>query len=174
LVVKDSVRLAPFADACYAYDAKWWVYHKGLPDFAGLKISMVQTKNDLAKAKDYGRDQWPYADVIQLANGGATGLDTDPSMVRTGKNSGYQAMNVAVHLGGSRIVLLGYDMQHTYNKHHFFGRHPWNTAPITQRFIPEFEGMLDDLKRLNVSVVNATRETALHCFDEMSLEEALP
>jgi hypothetical protein len=36
-----------------------------------------------------------------------------------------------------------------------------------------FATLVEPLKRMNIAIVNATRETALTCFPQMSLAEAL-
>ena len=101
--INDAYRLAPWADVLYACDAKWWRWNKGLPGFAGLKFGL-----DTSIA---------YRDVTVLQNTGLQVLETTPTGLRTGHTSGYQAINLAVHLGAARIVLLGYD----FKGDHFFG-----------------------------------------------------
>ena len=39
IVINESWRLCPWADLLYACDGEWWKYHKGVPDFTGLKLS---------------------------------------------------------------------------------------------------------------------------------------
>jgi len=51
------------------------------------------------------------------------GLSTDKNIIHQGENSGYQAINLAYHLGVKRILLLGYDMGYE-GQRHFFGEHP--------------------------------------------------
>jgi hypothetical protein len=170
LAVKDSVRLAPWADACYACDARWWAHWNGLPDFPGLKFAMEDSRGGIAFAKHDSK--WPGVEL--LANTGETGLEADHRGLKTGKNSGYQAINLAVHLGAARIVLVGYDMQHTGGRAHWFGRHPWGTAPTCERFRPFFDYLVRPIAALGIEVVNATRETALTAWPLVPLEEALP
>lgn len=169
VVVKNAVQLAPWADAVYACDARWWAQVAGLPDFAGLKFAMEDARAAIAFAKH--DSAWPGVKLLE--NTGEVGLEVNPDGLRTGKNSGYQAMNLAVHLGASRIVLLGYDMQTTGGKQHFFGRHPWLMGPSCERFRPFFDHLVQPLATLGISVVNATRATALTCWPCVSLEQAL-
>jgi hypothetical protein len=102
------------------------------------------------------------------------GLCLQPDGVRTGRNSGYQAINVAVHLGASRIVLLGYDMSvdHAAKKSHFFGDHPKVTHPSPYHsFLRAFATMVKPLSAVGVEVINCTRRTYLKTFPQRSLEE---
>jgi hypothetical protein len=161
LAIKDAIRLAPWADALYACDAKWWKkYGDGL-DFAGPKYTL-----------DHFAARW----ATVLRNTGDSGLETDPTGLRTGKNSGYQAINLAVHLGATKIVLLGYDMSPDKadpKKHHWFGAHPWKTTPPYALFLPFFRTLVGPLKALGIPIVNASRRSALTCFPMASLAEAL-
>lgn len=164
IAVKDAIRLAPWADVLYACDRKWWAAHPETEAFEGLKYGLepVYTRPDVQILRFTGTD----------------GLDTAPSAVRTGQNSGYQVINVAVHLGAARIILLGYDMQAADDgKARWFGRHPYETAehapPPFERFLPHFETLVDPLRGLGVEVVNATRVTELRTFPIVTLDEAL-
>jgi hypothetical protein len=160
VAVKDAIRLVPAGsvDALYACDAKWWRHHK--PTYEGLRYSIEPGAAE-------------YATVLR--NTGDRGLETDPSGLRTGRNSGYQAVNLAVHLGAARVILLGYDMGDQAGKDHWFGRHPYPAMrPPYQIFREFFPSIVEPLKALGVEVINASRRTALDCFPRVRLEEALP
>src|SRR4030095_303323 len=103
-------------------------------------------------------------------NTGTTGLETIPSGLRTGHNSGYQAINLAVHLGARTIVLLGYDM----SGDHFFGGHPDHTRPPFQRCLRAFTTLLEPIAALVVTGWNGTRSTSLTCFPQPALEDVIP
>jgi hypothetical protein len=81
IAVKDVVRLVPTADALYACGAdrsQWWQrYGPDLQWFTGLRYTL-----------DPAADPW--AEVLEAT--GPEGLETDPTGLRTGHNSGYQAM----------------------------------------------------------------------------------
>jgi hypothetical protein len=159
IVVNTTYQLAPWADVLYACDARWWRWHKGAPDFPGLKFTLTSPV-------------WP--DVHLLKNMGPSGLEVKPHGLRTGRNSGYQAVNLAVHLGARRILLLGYDMQRTGGRQHWHPNHPVVMQPPLNDFVKHFPTMLPVLEKLGVEVVNCTRETAITCFPRMPITEALP
>lgn len=167
IAVNDTVYLAPWADAMVAADYSWWLHHEGVPSFHGDKWGV--------KHSSWKRpERWP--DVQQLEVTGKHGIETDPGAVRSGSNSGYVAMNLAVHYGATRIVLLGYDMGHVKDQpKHFFGDHPWCLGQVSPylSFIEAFESAVDDLRRLGVVVLNASRTSALTCFPRVSLADAL-
>jgi hypothetical protein len=163
IAINDAYRLAPWADVLYACDAAWWRWHKGVRSFAGPKYALRGTHSEAHPA-----------DVTVLENTGESGLERASTGLRHGRNSGYQAIGVAVHLGAARIVLLGYDMQAIKGSpSHWFGEHPSGARPPVGTFLPFFPSLVAPLQKLGVTVINASRETALTCFPRRSLVEAL-
>jgi len=163
IVVNDAHRLAQWADVLYACDAKWWRHYEGVKSFTGLRFSIDP------RAKPWG--------VQVLQNTGREGLELQPTGLKTGKNSGAQALNLAVHFGAKRVVLLGYDMsQPPKGPSHCFGEHP---KQVDSRrpygdFIAGFQSMAPALRAVGVEVVNCSRVTALTCFPRQDLTQALP
>jgi hypothetical protein len=102
------------------------------------------------------------------------GLSEDRACLVTGANSGYAAVSLAVHLNnGAPIILLGYDMC----GEHWFGRHEEPLRNPRDESFLDWRGMFFGLslaaKERNITIINASRKTALTCFPQMSLEEAL-
>jgi hypothetical protein len=165
IAINDAYTLAPWADALYACDAKWWHWHRGVPTFTGPKWSLHHSA--------WTKYETAYPDVQRLRNTGAAGLELDPTGLRSGRNSGYQAINLAVHYGAQRIVLLGYDMQPSGGRSHFFGEHPNGQQSPYGMFKQQFATIVKPLAKAGVEVVNCTRRTALLCFPQAPLEEIL-
>lgn len=163
VAVNNSYQLAPWATALYAADWQWWHWHKGCPDFKGFKYTVTrQTVHQ-------------FRDVQLLKKTGDEGIEIKPDALRMGRNSGYQAVNVAVHLGAVRIILLGYDMQRgPQNEAHWHGEHPNSSRSPFPIFLRKFETMVKPLEQLGIAVINCTRRSALTCFPQQALEEALP
>ena len=163
IAVNDAWRLAPWADALLASDAAWWRQYQGVPGFTGLKFCL---ERDAAR--------WPGVQV--LANTGPEGLETTPTGLRTGRNTGAAAINLAVHFGAARIVLLGYDMEARSEAHsHFFGAHPRGLrggSPYAL-FRQMIATMVAPLAALGIEVINCSRQTALTCFPRRPLAEVL-
>lgn len=160
--VNDAYRICSRLNYLYACDRRWWHHH-------------YTRVGDLPQYK-YSLEKVGYQDVIQMKDDGIEGLSFEWPKLKNGKNSGYQAINLAILLGYNNIILLGYDMQHTGGKVHWFGDHPkpLNNAPIgrCKAWIEYYNDMAKLLPE-HVKVINATRETALTCFPQMSLKEAL-
>lgn len=163
IAINDAYRLAPWAEVLYAADAHWWAWHDGVPGFEGQKYS-IETRQTMV-----------YPDVTVLKNTGYIGLELDPLGLRTGHNSGYQALNLAVHMGAKRIVLLGYDMCANPNgPSHWFGEHKIPSPSPYADMRAAFDTLVEPLAEIGVEVINCTRRTALKTFPCMALEEALP
>ena len=103
------------------------------------------------------------------------GLNKKPWTVNCGMNSGYQAINLAYHLGAKEIFLLGYDMQRTGGQSHFHGDHPkgWANGGDYSDWCKRLAELAADLRVEGVRVVNCSRETALECFDRSTIDETI-
>ncbi len=106
------------------------------------------------------------------------GLSLNRAIIHEGANSGYQAINLAVHFGVRRILLLGYDMKlGPDGQSHHHPPHPHgmpNPKPSEfKRWIKNFGTMGPDLDRAGVEVTNCSLDTALDCFPKARLEEVL-
>lgn len=160
IAVNDAWTLAPWAEVLYSSDACWWKFHDGVPQFSGLKFGIEVDLEGVRAIRQTGEE----------------GIDWNTGSVRHAKNSGGAAINLAVHLGASRIVLLGYDMGATGGGH-FFGRHPQelrNTKTENYKLFRErIATMVGPLAERGIQVVNCTRRTALTCFPRVPLEAVL-
>lgn len=155
IVVNNAYTLAPWADVLYASDLRWWDVHPGSYKFEGLKVSLTN------KA------------VLKLENGGQSGIDSRPTHLRSGRNSGYQALNLAVLFGAKRVLLFGFDCK-SKGKTHFFGRHPSGLERQHPYgvWINHFNEAAPILKGLGVEVWNCT-DSALNCFERKDYRDAL-
>lgn len=161
IAINDAVYPCWFADIVWGCDARWWRYHGTLPGFSGIKLALTDTGG------------LPPG-VMLMKNTGEEGFDPDPWSVRTGRNGGYQALHVAVHMGATTVLLVGYDMQ----GQHWFGRHPAEVHPhagnpAMHRRIYFFARLAPLLKERGVRVVNVTPGSALDAFERDDLETEL-
>lgn len=158
IVINDTFRLAPWADMLYAADSGWWDHHAQTAlKFEGLKVT--------------AHDCTVYRAVLCLRQSGVEGFDPHPKKIRTGGNSGYQALHVAIQAGAKRVALFGYDMG---GGKHWFGAHPpplRNTDPNSYAvWVERFKGLIGH----GAEIVNCTPKSAITCFPKMTLDEAIP
>jgi hypothetical protein len=87
-------------------------------------------------------------------------------------NSGAACISLAISGGASRVVLLGYDCQVTNGLKHWHGDHPkgLGNAGMIHKWHKRFAELADKYPN---KVFNATRETALTCFERVKLEDEI-
>jgi hypothetical protein len=165
IAVSDAYKLLPFADLIYSCDARWWSHHNGCPDFPGEKWSSHGNKgqNDkIATAEKFG--------LNLVAGEDGERFSFDPDVIRYGGNSGFQAVNLALLFGATRLILIGFDMHGS----HFFGKHP---APL--RNTNSFDNFIYCFTRAakhlpaHVEILNATPKSALRCFKKANLDDVI-
>lgn len=156
------------ADHLYAADAHWWNHH--IHDincgFTGKRWSCDPPGNTNWNKHD--PEEWRIKVLDCHIKG--KGLSHDAGVVHSGGNSGYQAINLAYHLGASRIVLLGFDMHQHSGKSHWFGDHPHGfVTGQPDRFIAAFRTIKPE--QYGLEVLNCSRKTALDAFPRHNLED---
>ena len=153
---------APWADVLYAADAKWWhCYQAQALQFAGLKVTLKPN---------------PWPQVHQLAQSPQRVFDPRPTHLASGGNSGYQALHLAAHFGATRVLLCGYDLRDGLGKRrHWFGNHPprLNGQAAYATWISGFQRLAPVLAKMGIEVLQCTPKSALKCFRQSTLEEAL-
>jgi hypothetical protein len=162
VMVNDTYQRVVGAAAIFAADSRWWARMPAARARDTLKYCLTPVWKD-------GTDG-----VRVLERTGQTGLEHDPTGLRSGGHSGYAAINLAYHLGASIIVLLGYDMQPAADgTHHWFGGHPDGSHPRYQQWIALYGELTEALAAADVRLVNATRRTAIREVPQVTLREAL-
>lgn len=170
LKIKKSIAInkaffsVPYADVLYWTDARVYGWYKrDIDNFNGLKytIGLNREYND---------------NITVLRKGNKFGLEEKPDALAHGNNSGYAAINLAYHLGASKIVLLGFDMVTTEHESHFHDGYPTrktkNSTYETQ-FIPAFPHIAGALKNKKIKVYNANPRSLLDCFPKITIDQAL-
>jgi hypothetical protein len=87
-----------------------------------------------------------------------------------------QGINLALHFGGARAVLLGFDQKAAEgDRTHWHAGHriPSDPADYAATMIPEFESMVAPLAAAGLEVLNATPDSALECFPKIKLRRVL-
>ena len=166
IVVNTSYRLMTNAEVLYFCDYKWFVEHRqAVTAWPGLAVTLA-----IKAAQECPTVRW-------LRQGDVSGLADDRSVLNTGRNSGYQAIGLAVHFGARRIVLVGFDMApgpdgacHWHAPHQ--GR-PQGPGHWRQIMLPHFPSLLAPLQERGVTVVNATPGSALDVFPHVTLGDEI-
>jgi hypothetical protein len=177
IAINDAYKLAPWADVLYFCDCKWWRWHaKHLGSWQGLIVRLQGGEHDFGDKRIKVMRNMDLPPAPGKGKGDRKGgLSDQRDGLRTGANSGFQAIGLAVHLGAKRIVLLGYDMQASGTKTHWFGDHPGGTsAKVYDVMLPHFQTLVAPLAKRGIEIVNATPGSRLSAFPRKALAEALP
>ncbi len=160
LAVNSAFTLCdPQPDALFAADARWWAWHPEAVALSCLKYAFAPTAIQ-------------GVDTLEWSLG--SGLDANPGRLRAGGHSGYAAINLAVHLGARCIILLGYDMAPTMNgQHHFHVEHPNGSHLNYGARRGVYQTLLAPMKELGITLVNASRRTAIPHIPRVGLAHAL-
>lgn len=153
IVTNTTFKLCPWATVLVAHDEKWWkTYFEELKSFPGHKVTGA------LGGRRYG------AQSLALLK------------FRTFRNSGAAAISLAALARAQRVVMLGYDCQHTGGKTHWHGDHPagLGNAGSVPKWPAMFQQVKHYAKQRGCEVVNASRATALTCFPRVELEDVLP
>ena len=163
IAINKAITFYPNADAVYWTDGRVYTwFEKEINKFKGLKYTIRANK-------------YP-SDVTILKRGKKFGLETNKDILSHGNNSGYAAINLAIHLGAKRIVLLGYDMGSSGASTHFHDGYPVNATShkiYKDQFLPGFEILKEEIKGKGIQIFNACLTSNLDTFKKISIEEAL-
>lgn len=155
VVTNTAFVLCPWADALYAHDTKWWRrYHdEVMAGFAGRRFAAS------AVAAQYGAEA-------------TIGLP----WFKQFHNSGACAVSLAISGDAKKIVMLGYDAEFGKNgETHFHGDHPpeLKNAESIGLWPRQFAILAKYAKTKGAEIANASRNTALTCFERGKLEDVL-
>jgi hypothetical protein len=163
IAINDAYEIAPDAAVLWWCDWRWYLKHQARPAFQAFAGRRACLEHPGVVA------DW------KLIKTGKTGLERNPIGVRTGSNSGYQCVNLAVHLGARRIALLGIDMKVGPGGTHWHGGHGFHHDPAIYQssMLPKWQTIAAPLAELGVEVVTVNPDSALTVFPRMSLAETL-
>lgn len=162
LAINDAFLLAPWADLLYWADRKWFDWNRG--DIGRHVGGFRVTRANIPEVE---RDGLAFHSMLHNTR---DVVAQDRSQL-AGPDSGANALNLALHLGAARAILLGFDMR----PGHWHERHRQASDPVSYsgRFIPHHEKMAPILARAGLEVRNATPGSALTCYPAIDLNEAL-
>lgn len=88
-------------------------------------------------------------------------------------NSGAGCIALALAGDADRVVMVGFDCQHTGGQAHWHGNHPRGLTNAAQ--IPKWPALFKRLREANPDAIiyNASRVSALDVFPRIPLEDAL-
>ena len=170
IAVNQAYKLGQW-DVMFYGDRHWLnQYGAGLLDWAGLKVTTHLDHDGRRGIRVVERVNTPF------------GITPNPAKLRWNQSSGACAINLAVHFGVRRIVLLGFDMRRVEidgkEMANYHEDYPHDQPGMIKknpygRFLRPFPKIAADLEGLGIECVNATPGSAIRVFEIVNLEEVL-
>jgi len=139
--------------------------HTDIFSFQGLRITCGETKVDYnGRIKLIGKDK-----AKKL------GISFNPSHVAWNFNSGAAAINLAVHFGVKRIILLGFDMKLDEGNQHWHKYYAGNPRTVHATMNTHMRGFPQIAKDLEgkVEIINACPDSRIDAFPKMNLDDII-
>lgn len=163
IAINSSYRIANSQDLLFFTDNSWFEQHQPVID---LWRGYVVTLSRHAKAAMPQKVR-----RIECEEGAAFVPGRTP--VRLGRSSGQTAISLAILLGATRVVLLGYDMRMVEGRSHHHDDHSHDNDSDLRRYANSFGGWAQATAEAGVEVLNATPGSALTEFPFRSLDDVL-
>lgn len=146
---------APWADILYAADQRWWQFYK--PAFTGLRISGEPVK---------GIETMPLTMLARREP-----MPREPGSVVSGDHSGFQALGLALTLGATRIILLGYDCGGNKRNCHDNREPRFKSEPPFDQWVEKYNQV--PARWPYVEILNCSPQSRITAFPKIELREVL-
>ena len=167
IAVNNSYRLAPWADIFYACDGRWWrKFNDALAEYPALKLT-----SDERVSHELGL---PY---VKVAKPSDIAMMDEKGVIGWGGNSGFHTINLAMQVGCSRIVLVGYDMTLAGGNHWHADHQGSLTNPTpgnVSRWCRAVDGIHGTAKRHEIEILNCSAKSALRNYPKVKFDEVFP
>jgi len=167
----SSIICREWVPVCFFGDIGWWNMHKGnLRHYNGILV----TNAPESECIKHNLPKW-----VRYMKREPVGFCTEPNGLAWCKNSGATAINLAYHLGASKVVLLGFDMKAGPKGERNYHPNQKNPDPPSKSLLQLHTSGFDALakaikdKGVQLEVVNATPNSALPTFPLVSFQETL-
>lgn len=162
--VNEAYKIGNWVDIMFFGDSGYWDrQYKEIIQFPKLKITIRDV--DHPDVKVMGRSR----------NTG--GLTDKPHLLVWNKNSGAAAINLAVHTGAKKIVLLGFDMNLKFGGQHWHGSYSQRAEDRVKRtfarHMDKFSQIAKDAGKLGVKILNANPGSEIDVFEKVHIKDVL-
>ncbi|TIN41388.1 MAG: hypothetical protein E5Y10_22875 [Mesorhizobium sp.] len=167
IAVKSAWKVFAAADVLFFADGRWWrekALRPGVDDFAGL---IVTTAMEIGDPR-----------VKKMKKVAPTALAEKSDTVALARSSTTGAINLAIHFGAKKIVLLGVDAKLAPDgtRHNHGLKWPWPKGATAEAFADqarEFATIAPSAVKLGVEIVNANPDSAIKTWLRLKFEECL-
>lgn len=169
LAVSNAFELCPEADWLYACDYRWWrEFEPQTRSFGDRRYS-----GDLLAVQAFGLQHLKI--LPQRDPGAYRGLCREPFVSARGHHGGYQALNLALHLGATEVWLIGYDLRVVDGRDHFFGEYRQRELAVAGRSYARWAAVYNTVQPADygLRILNMTPGSAITAFPFGDLDDAL-
>jgi hypothetical protein len=167
IVVNSSYEAHPEADVCFFGDVRWWEEHRHRQPMIRFKGRLF-TASQQASGYRLNKLRRVYP---------PPGLADQPDALATQRTSLHGAMNLAVHFGVKRIVLIGADMgRGPGGQTHHHGPHKWSNKPGNETWdiqMAQFITIVDPLELREIEVLNTSMKSRIDWWPKKPLPECV-
>ena len=183
--INNVYQIYPTLDVHLSCDGPWWRWYWNDPVLREMSKTTMMWTWYPEFAEEFGIN---YIKAVVK-----DGLSGDPSVVHINHGSGPMMMNLAIHYGVKKLVLVGHDMKFAKDyapakkepgstPRHYFGEYPkplqhWPSVKVRQGVL---DGLIEAYTKIeaspvlsSVDIVNCTTDTALTMFRQSDLEKEI-
>lgn len=172
IAVNVAYKIGPWIDVVFFGDVSTWAEDKNeLIKFKGLRVTCASGLDNDTRLKHLQRNDKP----VKRGQTRRDAISTDPSVLSWNNNSGSASINLAVHFGVKRIILLGFDMKldedSNQHWHKLYTTSKLQLESTFRRHLSPFSSMKEDLDKLGIEVINANPDSRIECFQRMNFKD---
>ena len=179
IAVNSAVRaVRSFFNVLFFGDAKWyWLNRLLVNSLMSAGHPCVSLSRYWVDDDGWRREQplGPEIGVRIMRQAGVKGLAKSPDALCWNRSSGGAAVDLAVHLGAARVVLVGYDMQPGEHAEHVEGEKLVSDTSDMEHMagIGLWTQIMQAADARGIELVNATENSALPIVPCIKMEEVL-
>jgi hypothetical protein len=162
LAVKRAIFSVPWADACFGLDMDRYTEWRD-------KLSSIPSRIYWAVTDDQLDRTTPSKNTTFLKRLVGQDVSDDPGMIFGGGTSGFGALQICLHKHAKEIVLFGFD----YNGNDGTDAHSIKRTANWLAWAEHFRVYVPYLIEQGISVVNACPQSAIRCFQKMTLADGV-
>lgn len=175
IAVNMAFKIGDWIDMVFWGDKKWYLTNRAeVALFKGLKVTCHPY---------FANGRFPNENIKCVAkdNTRPKGISTSNTAVSWNSNSGSAAISIAVHMGATKIILVGFDMkldedakQHWHSEYGAMNRKDAKPGSLPfNRHLLGFPHIARDALAMGVTIINACPDSAIPDFPRMSVKDIL-
>jgi len=169
--VNTSFMLGNWVDMLFFGDNKFYLhFEQQVNDFPNLKVTCSSNANSRSGNNKH---------IKYLSRSSKSrGLTKNRGQVCWNVNSGAAAINVALHTGVKRVILLGFDMKLDSKQRQHWHDYYTKKGQVRRklpfdRHLIGFDDIKKDADRFGLEIINANPDSALNHFPKVNVKELL-